>query len=71
MIWKIFRLSYGMKNYQSHMGIRKIVTIRGMMRRLTRKYPKTYNYMKKAFLIGGFSCILLYFIPNSSLPMQK
>jgi len=71
MFWKLLSLSYTIKNYQKYMDVGKIVTLRGIIMRTTRKYPKTYNFIKKSSLMFIFSSILLYLIPNSSLPMQK
>jgi hypothetical protein len=71
MIQRTLKIAYGFKNFQNHMGISDNVTLAGLLKRYTRKYPRTYNFMKKGTLLGGVYLVIMSLIPGTALPLQK
>lgn len=71
MIRTTFKIRYGFKDFQNHMGISSNTTLMGMLKRTIRKYPKTAKTAKTISVIGSFYFIMMSFIPGSNLPFQK
>lgn len=71
MIRATFKIRYGFKDFQNHMGISANTTLMGMLRRTLRKYPRTAKTVKTVSTMGSFYFIMMNFIPGSDLPFQK
>ena len=63
-------LKYGIKNFKDHMNIDQNLTLRGLLRRYSRKYPRTFDGIKKTFVIGGIYWTMMFLIPGTDLPLQ-
>ncbi len=64
-------LNYGIKNFKNHMNIDQKLTLRGLLRRSSRKYPRTFDCIKKLFVIGGVYWTMMFLIPGTDLPLQS
>lgn len=71
MIRTIFKIKYGFKDFQHHMGISSNTTIMGMFRRTFRKHPKIAKALKTITIMGSLYFVMMNFIPGSNLPFQK
>jgi hypothetical protein len=65
-----FRIAYGLKNFQNHMGIQSNVTLGGLLRRSARRYPRAYNLLRKGSVLCGIYFVMMSLIPGTSLPLQ-
>jgi hypothetical protein len=63
-------ISFGFKNFQSHMGITSNVTLRGLLRRTARRYPRVWGAVRKGSLLCGMYFVMMSLIPGTSLPLQ-
>ncbi len=64
------RMRSGFKNFQSHMGITSNITLRGLLRRTTRRYPRAWGVLRKGALLCGIYFVMMSLIPGTSLPLQ-
>jgi hypothetical protein len=71
MLGAVFTIRYGFKDFQNHMGISSNVTLKGMIKRSMRKYPRIANAVRTISIAGSIYFILMSLIPGSSLPLQK
>jgi hypothetical protein len=52
------------------MNINQNVTLKGMLRRYTRKYPKTHKYLTAALTGTGIYLTFMLAIPGCKFPLQ-
>jgi len=58
-------IRYTNKNFKEHMKISDNVTMRGIIRRYERKYPRFFGATKKSFVISGLIVLMLATIPGT------
>lgn len=63
-------ISFGFKNFQTHMGITSNITLRGLLRRTARRYPRAWGVLRKGSLFCGIYFVMMSLIPGTSLPLQ-
>ena len=71
MAWKTQILKFGMKNFKNHMNINQNITLGGMLRRYSRKYPKTYKFLTATSIGIGVYITLMLVLPSCEFPYQK
>lgn len=62
---------FSFKNFRNHMGIKDNITLAGIMKRYTRKYPRVYALAKGTTVLGGVYFIMMSLFPGTSMPLQK
>lgn len=63
-------ITFGFKNFQNHMGITSNITLRGLLRRTARRYPRVWGAVRKGSLLCGIYFVMMSLIPGTSLPLQ-
>lgn len=53
------------------MNIQQHQTLRGLLRKLSRQYPKAYRALQQALLLSTVYVMTMTLIPGSQLPFQK
>ena len=62
---------YACKNFKDHMKITDNVTLKGIMRRYQRKYPRVFMTVKHGFIVSGIYLVGMSLIPGTTLPFQQ
>jgi hypothetical protein len=65
MFWRNTVVRYANKNFRDHMKITDNVTIRGLLRRYERRFPRFFSFTKKTFIVCGITVLMLALIPGS------
>lgn len=71
MFWRSLLPRYALKNFRQQMNIHDKVTLRGLLRRFGRKYPRTTHAFQISLLLSSVYILTMTLIPGSSLPFQK
>lgn len=62
---------YGFKNFNKEVGLPQHMTVKGTVKRLTRKYPRAYSAFRFGFAISMTFTLSMALIPGSSIPGQR
>lgn len=71
MFWRFVAPKYAFKDFKSHMNMQNHQTLKGLIRRLARKYPKAYRAVQQTLLFSTVYALAMTLIPGSELPFQK
>ena len=71
MFWKSKLTRYAIKNFKDHMHIKNDVTLKGLIRKFNRQYPRTSTFISRSFILCSIYFISMTLIPGSTLPLQK
>lgn len=61
---------FGIKNFYKEIGLSQHFTIRGLMHRLKRQYPRIYNTSRFVIVFTTLTMTSLAMIPGTDLPLQ-
>lgn len=63
--------TYGIKDFGKDMGLPKYVTARGIIKRLSRQYPRAYSIASFGLALSMTLTLSLAVIPGCIIPGQK